>query len=99
MSITIEEVKHIALLSRLEFKETELEKFTQQLGEILDYVEMLNQLDTENISPTSHVLKLKNVMREDKTQPSYPQEDILKNAPEHEQGLFEVPTVIEEIKN
>jgi len=63
--LTKEEVKHIAHLARLAISEEEAEKFTEQLGKITEYVETLNELDTTDVEPTSHVLPIVNVMRED----------------------------------
>lgn len=93
--ITKERVKHIAHLSRLELSEDEVEKFAKQLDEIIDYAEQLNELDTERIVPTAHVLEVKNVIREDKARPSIAREDTFKNAPDHEDGQFKVPRIIE----
>ena len=94
MSITKEEVLHVAHLARLEFSEEELERFAKQLGEILSYVEKLGELDTSEVEPTYHALKLKNVFREDEVRESIPTEEALANAPERENGFFVVPKVI-----
>ena len=80
--ITKEEVKHVANLARLEMDEAEVEKFTTQLDDIISMAEQLNELDTENVEPTTHVLDLKNVLREDKVQPWLSREEALKNAPD-----------------
>ncbi len=95
MSITIKEVEHVANLARLELSEAEKEQFAGQLNAILKYAEKLNQLDTDGIEPTSHVLPLANVMREDTIKPSLPIEKVLLNAPEEEDGHFKVPAVLE----
>jgi aspartyl-tRNA(Asn)/glutamyl-tRNA(Gln) amidotransferase subunit C len=95
MSITIKEVEHVANLARLELSEAEKEQFAGQLNAILKYAEKLNQLDTDGIEPTSHVLPLSNVMREDTVKPSWPIEKVLLNAPEEEDGQFKVPAVLE----
>jgi aspartyl-tRNA(Asn)/glutamyl-tRNA(Gln) amidotransferase subunit C len=95
MSITIKEVEHVANLARLELSEAEKEQFAGQLNAILKYAEKLNQLSTEGIEPTSHVLPLANVMREDTIKPSWPIEKVLLNAPEEEDGQFKVPPVLE----
>ncbi|WP_239618435.1 Asp-tRNA(Asn)/Glu-tRNA(Gln) amidotransferase subunit GatC [Cohnella mopanensis] len=95
MSITIKEVEHVANLARLELSDAEKEQFAGQLNAILKYAEKLNQLDTEGIEPTSHVLPLANVMREDVVKPSWPIEKVLLNAPEEEDGQFKVPAVLE----
>ncbi len=95
MSITKKDVEHVANLARLELSESEKEQFAGQLNAILKYAEKLNGLDTTGIEPTSHVLPLANVMREDKVRPSWPIEKVLLNAPEDEDGQFKVPPVLE----
>ncbi|MBU4305123.1 MAG: Asp-tRNA(Asn)/Glu-tRNA(Gln) amidotransferase subunit GatC [Candidatus Omnitrophica bacterium] len=94
MSINKEKVTYVAKLARIELEETSLEDFTLQLDKILKYMEKLNQLDTGNTPATSHVLELKNVFREDIHCPSLPNEEVLANAPEKENGHFRVPKVI-----
>ncbi|OAG27610.1 Asp-tRNA(Asn)/Glu-tRNA(Gln) amidotransferase subunit GatC [Thermodesulfatator autotrophicus] len=94
MAITKEEVKHVAHLARLEFSEEELETFSEQLADILNYVAKLNELDTTDIEPTYHALKITNVYREDEVKESFPTDEILGNAPERENGFFVVPKVI-----
>ena len=93
--ITKEQVKHVANLSRLELSDDEVVKFAKQLDEIIDYAEQLNELDTNNIVPTAHVLEVKNVMRKDEVRPSIDREDTFKNAPDHEDGQYKVPRIIE----
>ena len=94
MPVTIKDVEHVAKLARLEFTESEKETFTHQLNEILAYVEKLNELDTTNVEPLSHVIELNNVFREDIVKPSYPREEMLKNAPDKDEKFFKVPKVI-----
>ncbi|QMV41024.1 Asp-tRNA(Asn)/Glu-tRNA(Gln) amidotransferase subunit GatC [Cohnella cholangitidis] len=95
MSITIKDVEHVANLARLELSDAEKEQFTGQLNAILKYADKLDQLDTDGIEPTSHVLPLANVMREDVVKPSWPIEKVLLNAPEEEDWQFKVPAVLE----
>ena len=95
MRISIEEIEHIASLARLSLTEKEKQLFGSQLSSILDYMEKLNELDTRNIEPTSHVLPLSNVMRNDVPGPSIPREDALMNAPDHTEKFFRVPKIIE----
>lgn len=95
MSITVKDVEHVAKLARLELSDDEKERFTGQLNAILKYAEKLNELNTDDVPPTSHVLKLANVMREDENRPSLPIEKVMKNAPEEEDGQFRVPAVLE----
>ena len=94
MSVTIHEVENIAKLAKLSFSDEEKLKFVEQFNQILGYVEKLNELDTENVTPTSHVLGLTNVMREDKVEPWLTQEEALMNAPRKKGGYFSVPKVI-----
>ena len=96
MKISKNEVLDTAELARLEFEESELDKFTEQLGRILEYIEDLNELDTEKIEPTSHVLELSTPLREDKVEQLITSDDALKNAPESEDDFFVVPKVIED---
>lgn len=96
MSISKEQVEHIAQLARLSLAQDEVERFTVQLNDILRFAEKLNELDTENVEPTSHVLPITNVLREDEVQPSWPREQALVNAPEQKDGMFRVPPVFEE---
>ncbi len=91
------DVEHVANLARLSFGEEEIEKFTHQLNNILTYIDKLNELDTSHVEPTSHVLPIQNVFREDKVRPSLPVEEVLANAPEAAHHYFKVPKIIEEI--
>lgn len=93
--ISIEQVKHVAHLARLAVTEEEAEKFTQHLDAIIEYAELLNELDTDNVEPTTHVLDIKNVLREDHARSWLTQEDALKNAPQQRDGQFRVPSIIE----
>ncbi len=93
--ITIQEVEHVAKLARLEFSEEEKKKLAEQLGRILDYIDQLNELDTEDVPPTSHVIPVKNVVRPDVVKPSLTRDEALANAPSNVEGLFEVPKIVE----
>lgn len=95
MKIFLSEVAHIAKLARLHLSEEEMEKFSFQLSSILSYMEKLNELDTSDIEPTSHVIPLKNIFREDTVIPSLSPEDALRNAPERAENFFVVPRIIE----
>jgi len=92
--IDIEQVRYIAHLARLELSPEEEEKFTHQLGRILSYVEKLGELDTKNVPPTSHVLPIKNVFREDRLSFSLSPEEALSNAPSKERRYFKVPKIV-----
>ncbi|WP_062352747.1 Asp-tRNA(Asn)/Glu-tRNA(Gln) amidotransferase subunit GatC [Bacillus kwashiorkori] len=93
--ISKEQVQHVAHLARLEITEEETELFTSQLDAIISFAEELNELDTSNVTPTSHVLEMKNVMREDASGKGLPREEVLKNAPDHQNGLIRVPQILE----
>ncbi|MCJ7624629.1 MAG: Asp-tRNA(Asn)/Glu-tRNA(Gln) amidotransferase subunit GatC [Anaerolineaceae bacterium] len=95
MTLTKEEVEHIAKLARLELTEIEVEKFQRQLSDVLDYFVRLQELDTSDILPTSSVLPARGVMREDEPAASLEQGDVLRNAPQKENGQFRVPPVLE----
>jgi aspartyl-tRNA(Asn)/glutamyl-tRNA(Gln) amidotransferase subunit C len=95
MKITRDEVEHVAKLARLAITEEEKERYTQQLSNILTYIEKLKELDTFKVEPTSHVLPMKNIFREDEVRPSLPREEILKNAPDRTEEFFSVPKIIE----
>ncbi|MBD3289506.1 Asp-tRNA(Asn)/Glu-tRNA(Gln) amidotransferase subunit GatC [candidate division KSB1 bacterium] len=94
MAITKSDVERIAKLAKLDFSDEEKMNFTHQLSEILGYMEKLNELDTEEIEPTSHVLGIQNELREDRQESWVSQEEALKNAPKQKKGFFSVPKVI-----
>ncbi len=94
--ISLAEVEHIARLARLELSPAEKERMRSQLDVILGYVAKLGEVDTTGVPPTSHVLPLVNVMREDEVRPSYPVDAMLANAPEPEGDLFRVPKILED---
>lgn len=89
--ISIDQVKYVANLARLAITEDEADKFTKQLDAIITFAEQLNELDTENVEPTYHVLDMKNILREDISQKGLPQDEVLKNAPKHQDGQVKVP--------
>jgi aspartyl-tRNA(Asn)/glutamyl-tRNA(Gln) amidotransferase subunit C len=95
MNISTEDVRHVAKLSRLNLTAAEEETMTGQLNAILHYAEKLNELDTEQVKPTTHVLHVSNVMRDDEVRDSLTQEQVMRNAPEEEDGQFKVPAVLE----
>ncbi|MFQ5880367.1 MAG: Asp-tRNA(Asn)/Glu-tRNA(Gln) amidotransferase subunit GatC [Dehalococcoidia bacterium] len=95
MALSREEVEHIARLARVGLNEDEVGRFQDQLSQILDYFQVLRQVDTEKVPPTSHTLPLHNVDRDDAPKTSYPQEEVLANAPLAEEGLFRVRAVLE----
>lgn len=95
MSLTLAEVAHIAELARLELTPEETERYREQLSAILDYAAILQKVDTSAIPPTATVLPLRNVMREDRVEPSLPVEDVLANAPDAAEGHFRVPAILD----
>lgn len=95
MKISKEMVKYVALLSRLELTNKEIEIYQDQLSRILTYVEKLNEINTQDIEATSHVISLNNVFREDITGESLSREETLRNAPDPTNKFFRVPKIIE----
>ena len=94
-NISKEEVKHVAHLARLAITEEEAEMFADQLAAITKFADELNELDTTNVAPTTHVLPLVNVLRDDKSVPGLDREKMMKNVKEEEAGQVKVPTIIE----
>jgi len=95
MSLTLEEVEYIANLARLQLNEAEKSSFREQLSAILEYAARLQNLDTAGIPPTSSVLQSPSVLRRDEPHPGLTTEELLRNAPETENGQFRVPLVLE----
>ena len=93
--ISDEQVKHIALLARLSLQPQETALFTRQLNEILGYMEQLNEVPTDGVEPTSHILDLFNVFRPDDARSSIDTEALLANAPETAHHFFVVPRIVE----
>ncbi|MBD2346545.1 Asp-tRNA(Asn)/Glu-tRNA(Gln) amidotransferase subunit GatC [Anabaena subtropica] len=89
-----EQVRKVALLARLELTPEEEEQFTTQLGSILDYVEQLNELDVNDVIPTTRAIDVSNVTREDNLQPCADREAILSSAPDQEGEFFKVPKIL-----
>ena len=94
-NISKEEVKHVANLARLAITDDAAEKFAEQLAAITDFAEQLNELDTTNVEPTTHVLPLVNVMREDKSVAGLDREVMMKNVREQEDGQVKVPSILD----
>ncbi len=95
MKLSRDEVKHIALLARLGLAEADIEIFREQLSNTLENFEVLQKVDTTNVIPTAQPNILENVIREDSTAPSLPQDEVLANAPSQEEGHFRVRAVLE----
>jgi aspartyl-tRNA(Asn)/glutamyl-tRNA(Gln) amidotransferase subunit C len=90
-----EEVKHVAKLAKLNLTPQEVKKFQEQLSEVLAYIEVLKDVKTEKIEPTSQVTSLENVSRKDKTNPSLSQKEVLSGAKENHQGLFKIKRILD----
>jgi aspartyl-tRNA(Asn)/glutamyl-tRNA(Gln) amidotransferase subunit C len=94
MKLSRQEVEHVAALARLHLTQEEMDLFTQQLNDILLYMEKLQEVNTQGIQPTSHALHLANAFREDQVMPSLDQSEALSIAPEQGRSSFVVPKVI-----
>jgi len=88
------DIDYIARLARINLNDRERVVYSQQMERIIEYINKLNELDTSNVPPTSHVLPIKNVLREDTPRPSMPREEALKNAPDVSDGFYRVPRII-----
>lgn len=96
MSLTRQEVEKIAHLARLALTEEQLAEYQEQLSAVLDYADMLNELDLSAVEPTAHAVSRQNVMRADDVAPSLPLEDVLANAAQHKQDQFYIQSVLPE---
>ena len=96
MTLSRDEVEHVALLCRLALTEEELERMRIQLSSILEHVNRLQEVDTSAIPPTASVQDLINVTRSDQSRPSLAPEAVLANAPDREANQFRVPAILEE---
>jgi aspartyl-tRNA(Asn)/glutamyl-tRNA(Gln) amidotransferase subunit C len=95
MKLSRKQVMTIATLCRMKLSEEEVERFREQLSDVLESFEVLQEIDTDNVPPTAYPIPLQNVTREDRAAPSLPQGDILANAPRQEDGSFKVKVVLE----
>jgi aspartyl-tRNA(Asn)/glutamyl-tRNA(Gln) amidotransferase subunit C len=87
-----EQVLHVAKLARLKLTDEELEKMASELSGILEHVEHINELDLEEVEPTSHVVAIENVLRPDRPRPSWSRDEVLERAPDPAGGSFRVPS-------
>ena len=87
-----DQVLHVARLARLKLTDEEVERMAVELSAVLDHIEKISELDLEGVEPTSHVVPVENVLREDKPRPSWSRERMLELAPEASQIGFEVPS-------
>lgn len=93
--ISDETIEYVGILAKLELSEEEKEQAKKDMGSMLDYIDKLNELDTSEVEPMSHVFPVNNVFREDVVVNGDDRENILKNAPEQKDGSFEVPKTVE----
>lgn len=94
MKISRTDVEHVAHLARLHLSESELSIMTEQLDLILAYMQKLEELDTQDLPPTTHAIPVCNAFREDRVLPSLPQEVALSCSPKHNEEMFQVPRII-----
>lgn len=95
-AISRDEVQKVSLLARLLLSEDELDRMTAQMGQILQYMDLLAEVDTSQVQPMAHPLDVSDVFREDLAQPSLPREAALANAPHHDDECYRVPAVLGE---
>ena len=95
MALTVDEVRHIARLARLQLTTEEEHLYTEQLSDILDYASRLGEIDTSDIPPTATVLPLRAPLRPDVVRPCTPRDQILRNAPSDQEGMFRVPPILD----
>jgi aspartyl-tRNA(Asn)/glutamyl-tRNA(Gln) amidotransferase subunit C len=95
MALTIDEVRHVARLAQLRLSDAELEAMRQELSRILDYVDMLQEVDVTDVPPTAQVTDVVNVVRPDEVRPSLPVEEALAAAPQREGDFFKVKPIFE----
>jgi aspartyl-tRNA(Asn)/glutamyl-tRNA(Gln) amidotransferase subunit C len=95
MKLSYEQVRHIAWLARLGLGDEEMDKLSLQLSNILENFEILKEVDTAEVPPATHTISLQNVIRKDDVADSYPQAEILLNAPKQEGDCFKVQAILE----
>ena len=96
MALTRDEVEKVSLLARLKLTDADLDRMTAQLGQVVDYVHQLAELDTEDVEPMAHAVELTNVFRSDEIRPSLPRAEALANAPKRDEECYLVPAVLGE---
>ncbi len=95
MNISEDEVRYVAKLARLDLDDPEIRAMSETLSKILTYMDKLNELDTSDVPPTSHVVKTETVFRKDEVGTSLPLDEALQNAPDRVGAFFRVPKIIE----
>ena len=94
MAISRDQVKKVSLLARLRLSEEELDRMTAEMGGILEYMDLLGEVDTEGIEPMAHALEVSDFFRADEVRPSLPRQRALANAPNHDDECYLVPAVL-----
>jgi aspartyl-tRNA(Asn)/glutamyl-tRNA(Gln) amidotransferase subunit C len=94
MSLTRDQVEKVSLLGRLQLTEEEVDKMADQLGQIIDYFELLKELDTDGVEPMAHAVELRNVFADDEPGASLPRDLALSNAPKRDEECYRVPAVL-----
>lgn len=97
MRVDLNMAKKIADLARLTLSKAELTRYATQMETILEYIEQLQNLDTTNVKPLSHVHEMTNVFQADEVKPSLPREAVFSNAPQEKAGYLIVPKVIKDV--
>lgn len=95
MALNKDTIKQVTHLARIHLKPDELDRFSEQLKEILSFIDKLNKLDVKDVNPTSHILPINNVLRDDELKSSLGADKTLENAPRKQESFFAVPRVIE----
>ncbi len=95
MQVTKELIEYVSALSKIRLSDEQAEKMKAELGAIIEYMDVLNKLDTEHIEPLSHIFSVTNIMRDDVVVQSYDREELLKNAPDRTEETFVVPKAVE----
>ena len=93
--VSHDDVKYVAKLARLKVEDADLDRYSRQLSSILNHIDKISELDLAEVEPTSHVLKLSNICREDVSRPGVSRESALANGPSVENGAFRVPAILE----
>ena len=96
MPLTHQDVEKVSLLARLKFDDEQLDKMTEHMVQIIQYVDKLSELNTDDVEPMAHALDIHNALADDVPRPSLPREEALKNAPKSDDEYFRVPAVLGE---
>ena len=93
--VTDKDIEYVARLAKLKLSDEEKTRLVSQMGDIVEFANNINKLNTDGVEPTNHILKVQNVFREDEVKESYSRDEILKNAPKKEAGCLVVPSVVQ----